>query len=342
MLSSYPTATTLASPGSPLLAILVYTARSGSTLLASMLDSLPGFEVTLESSFVARLLESRPHERADCTPRSLAEFLLREDKLLDWKLDRATLESALGHKQGRRSLEEVVAAVVGVAHGDSGTGCVVLKAVRSVPHLSRIASELPNAVFVHVLRDPRAVCASQLRARTSSHGLPLASDAEMAAKSWVASSRAVMALPAHRRVDVRFEALVANPQGEMARLRTWLGEAAGVAFADVSSGSGAGYAERIPTAQRHLHTKVGGEPSADRSEAWRDELDLRQVALVESVAAHEMRAYGYTPEAPSVVGGLAGARIKARLARLGRKARLLAYYGRSWRRLMERLRQPTA
>ncbi len=104
--------------------------------------------------------------------------------------------------------------------------------LKSPPHTGRVAELLhlfPNAKFIHMVRDPRKLYASTLRLWKSLIDIQgmqnLKDDAALKDYIWTclnrmydAFERARPSVPQDRIVDVKYEELIANPEGEVERV----------------------------------------------------------------------------------------------------------------------------
>ena len=153
---------------------LVGCPRSGTTLVQSLLASAPGMVTFTESHFFDKCFRSRfkPLRRdvydRECVESTIERFNrendLRDDRFDDdaWK-SASSLARAFIHKLDR------------VSSGNNGTGWVE----KTPDHLRRIRliqSVAPDAMFVHVLRNPAETIAS-LRMASMEWGRP---------RSWLA------------------------------------------------------------------------------------------------------------------------------------------------------------
>jgi Sulfotransferase family len=187
----------------------------------------------------------------------------------------------------------------------------------------------PEARFIHLVRDGRAVAASLL---------PLdwgPNNALHAAEYWMARCAAGLAaesqLGPERVLRVRFEDLVSNPGFVLQRIATFAGLDYQPAMAE-----GAGLQPgRYHQQQHHL---VGQPPDPSRLDRWRQSLAPRQVEIFEAEAGDVLSLLGYEQ--------LYGIRarpatqievLRMRVADLARRAgNNLRRYGRARRSLGER------
>ena len=174
--------------------------RSGTTLLRAMLDAHPALAVPPESHFALA-----PSVRA------LRRALRRDPWFALWGIEAPDL-----HGLGCADAVRAVFAAYAAARGKPRYAD---KTPHYVSHLPELAARFPEAQFVHVVRDGRDVALSLLE-------VPWGPDTlEDAARHWrrrVLEGRDA-GLPPDRYRELRYEALVADPERELRALAPWLG-----------------------------------------------------------------------------------------------------------------------
>jgi hypothetical protein len=158
------------------------------------------------------------------------------------------------------------------------------------PHNLHLAAELlelfPNARFVHIIRDGRAVAASMKRV----HWGPKTAIAVVPV--WtkeVAIGLATEERLGDRVTRVKYEDLVGDTEATLRQLCGFLGWH----FEDAMCVSSS---YRVPEAYRGQHALVGGAPRRERAQAWKRELTAREVEIFEAYASSLLKHFGYEPE----------------------------------------------
>lgn len=157
---------------------------------------------------------------------------------------------------------------------------------------------LPKARFIIVVRDPRAVVASTLAARSWA-GEWAHREVAQIAESWVRSVSAGLALEASHPhvIRVRYERLRAQTAGVLTEMLGRFGlnappEKVRRIAASVSL-------EALKEKRVEAPWPLAGEPAnffrQGSRTAWRQELSLAQIALIEDIAKGEMKILGYEP-----------------------------------------------
>jgi len=276
--------------------------RSGTTLLRLMLIQGPELHIPAESRFLAVLNEhselygnfSQPHQRW---------FFIR-----DLQTNRATAKTVT-FPVFALTIEEAQCALEGAAPtnfpgaaaalyeastrkaGKSRWGDKTPAHVRDIPWL---AQAFPNAQFVHIIRDPRDVAGSIVKAGWA-HG-----SHREAAEFWKervqAGRNAGTKLGHDSYREIKYEALVTKPGEELPALCGWLG----LEYTDKMLTTSERIEEHIPAEHLKLFPLAAGPVDRSRAQAWRQSMRRQYVADVEAVAGDTMREFGYEPSGATV------------------------------------------
>jgi hypothetical protein len=189
-----------------------------------------------------------------------------------------------------------------------------------------IGEGAPWMRFVAVVRDPRAVVASNLEMpwRHDRTLPPWGDDMHLAfAYLWSFFQGQTRAMAQHlgpqRCLVLRYEDIVGDPDTTRLRLADFLGLPVGDSPASAPTG--------IVLPSESWKARALGPVAGDRVAAWQDQLDPRRAAEVALVCRNAMASFGYLdgrPSGPAVAAGWAGlGPLKvARLARYARSRRL--------------------
>jgi len=168
--------------------------------------------------------------------------------------------------------------------------------VRTLP---RILHSFPDARCIHVIRDGRDVaCSLRNHPRERVHRGRVVPNrvnrpVEECAGRWVRDTSLGLAFAGHPRVEaVRYEELVANPEGEMLRLCRFLGESLEPAMLDPGTAApGAGRAGVLinnPNAAEAVSRAPAGR--------WRRDLSPTERRVVDRIAGELLIALGYASD----------------------------------------------
>jgi hypothetical protein len=260
--------------------------RSGTTLLRLMLDAHPDLAIPPETHFLPELIRRANHGN---TRLRIIRSLTAHPRWGDFGVDPKDL------RKRTREIKPLSATAVARAfyelyaesQGKPRWGDKTPRYMRSMP---RIARALPEARFVHIIRDGRDVAISQAERSLEERDTPV----EEAAERW--ARRIEAAREAGREMDVymevRYEDLVAEPERELRRVLELIGEdASDTPLAHVTD-------EGITVPRTHVVAGgrirlVDGTMPLRLDEQWRRDMAPRSRRLVELMTAIARRRYGY-------------------------------------------------
>lgn len=245
---------------------IVGTMRSGSTMLRLVLDSHPDIAMGEETGFMGALAATKaiPNWRYG---RQWYGRLGWTDAELDARLREfyAGMFERYAMSQGKQRW------------GD--------KTPLHSWHMEEMARIFPDAVFVAIVRHPCAVVGS-LKKRF--HW-----DVSDAAEYWATTNAEVLRRAAdlgdERFVLLRYEDLVAAPEGVLRELTSWLGEPWSPDVLRHNEVQAAKGAPRLVDGSTSTRQGI----SAQRTNRWRDELDAEERRRVAAVAADMAAFFGY-------------------------------------------------
>jgi hypothetical protein len=273
--------------------------RSGTTLLRMMLDAHPELTIPPETHFLPELIETA--ESGSATPETLlatitkqrewGDFGLGEDELLERfrAIEPLTAGAAL------RSFYEAYAARVGKPRWGEKTP-IYVKSMR------KIEGALPEARFVHVIRDGRDVALSIRDRATKDHPI------DRIAERWVrriTRAREQAKRLAHYR-EIRYESLILETEPTLREVCDFYELPWDDAVLDYHQRS----AERLEEMKRELpddgkrttlsvelrmktHARTTEKPDPRRVSRWRESMDRSDRELFESIAGPLLTELGY-------------------------------------------------
>jgi len=273
--------------------------RSGTTLLRMMLDAHPELTIPPETHFVPELIETAEDGATNAenllatitSQREWGDFGLTEEELLARfeSLDPLTAGGAL------REFYGAYAERVGKPRWGEKTP-IYVKSMRA------IQSALPEARFVHVIRDGRDVALSIRDRATKEHPI------DRIAERWV--RRITRARAQAKRLDhyreIRYEALILDTEPTLREVLDFFGLPWDAAVLDYHQRS----AERLEEMKRELpdsgkrtalsverrmmtHARTTEKPDPRRVSRWREVMDPADRELFESIAGDLLRELGY-------------------------------------------------
>ncbi len=275
-------------------AVLMGTERSGTNLLARMLDAHPLVASPPPAHLVRRLAEHRPRYGNLGDDRNWRELLRDTADLLatalapwrsTWTAERLAAEV---RPRGLVPLLRHVHAREVQARGKRRLFLKENHVHRFLPLLQRT---FPGLKVVWLVRDPRDMALSWKNSPVRR------GDVLRAAGVWHDDQRGALAVlgclePGRDVHLLTYEDLLANPEGELARLCRFLELPFDQAMLTFHRRREAAAQARATDLWRNLVQPV----QADNTRKYRAGLDRDEIAYVESVCGPEMRALGYAPE----------------------------------------------
>jgi hypothetical protein len=274
--------------------------RSGTTLLRLMLDAHPQLTIPPETHFVPELIRAARRRRA--TAEGLAEIVVSQRQWGDFGLDEADLRGRFGALE-RIEPAPALRAFYGLYAERVGKPRWGDKTPIYVEHMREIAKALPEAHFVHLIRDGRDVALSRIR-RALDDPPPV----DRIARNW--SRRIRDARKQARRLphylELRYEDLVTDTEPTLRRIGDFvdlpydpamldyhrsaaerLGEMAG----DLPARGGK--AHRPGSERLAAHALASEPPREERIAAWREQMSAEDVVAFEAEAGDLLDELGY-------------------------------------------------
>ncbi|RYG21146.1 sulfotransferase [bacterium] len=251
--------------------------RSGTTFLGSLLGAAPGAITVPESSF--RI----PWARAS-NPEEALRRMRKHKSYENWRP--AVEGEALPVFGDARELMELLVERYAEAHGTENPQVWIDHTPQNVRYATLAAEQFPDARFVHIVRDGRAVAASIMPLTWGPNTIV------EAANLWINRVAHGVALEtsalAERTVRVRYEDLLTAPEPTLQRL-------CGFCEIEFTPEMLTGGKFDVPKSTQHQHALVGKAPEAARAKAWESQLSAREIEIFESKAGELLRLLGYEP-----------------------------------------------
>lgn len=268
--------------------LIVGSPRSGTTLVQRLACELPGVVVPPETYFFTRFLPSLLRRRS---------FPLEETALLEELADFAAMETsrgmdldidAIATDLGGRCARPLALFAAIVRHLARGGTLIGEKTARHLLWWRPLSRALPTLKFLAVVRDPRAVTASNLRLGWSPPNHARLAD------WWSFEQRQALAaareLGPGRWLTLRYEDIVHDPADARRLLAAFLGVRAG----QDASGTAPGQPRSsiyLPW-EAYYKSRALAPITTGRIEAWRGDLTPKQAAQIAAICRREMRCFG--------------------------------------------------
>ena len=254
--------------------------RSGSTMLGAMLGGHPEAICPPEAQFII-----------DCMPASNLSAAVDANAVLDdirrhWRFGVWPFSLETRPAMATMSYPKVIEWVVeqyAMAHERPAPKVWIDQSI-FVRHIWKLLELFPDARFIHLVRDGRAVAASVIPLNWGPMGVL------SAAQHWIEhlahGFAAEATLGADRIIRVHYERILAEPEATMKRLSSFLG----IEFCPAMLVP-AGLA--LPAHTRHQHTLIGAPLDSKRIDAWRHSLTKREIEIYEAIAGDLLPLLGY-------------------------------------------------
>lgn len=251
--------------------------RSGTTLLGHLLGSLDRVVVVPEAPFKCRLV--REFDPAG-NNESLLGWLENHLKFQAWEDQTGgTLRSLADEAAtGRSFLEELVK-----RHAGNHPAVWVDHTPRNLADARNLLEWFPEAIFIHLIRDGRAVVNSLLGV---DWGPATAPDGALYWTQRLSRGFSAFRIDSLRGHEVRYEELVQSPDQVIRDLTEGV---------DVEASDEIETGETTPVDPYHRvhHERLTTEVDPNRATAWRQELTTRQVELIQWQAGGVLQNLGY-------------------------------------------------
>ncbi len=279
--------------------------RSGTTLLRMMLDSHPDLTIPPETHFVPALFEALHEGRKKgerLTPEQVTEFLVEHRRWGDFGLDPEVLTERFKNLKAVRP-KLVLRAFYGLYAENHGKSRYGDKTPGYVKQMGIVQRSLPEARFIHLIRDGRDVALSREN-RTDAEEMTT----ERLAMIWKRRiNRARGQAPRLKHyTEVRYEDLVRDPEAVLREICEFIELPFDPAMLTYHERS----ADRLQEIARDLDDDDGGAlrpaderveahqlvtdaPREDRVDRWREHMSPQDVAIFENTAGDLLEELGY-------------------------------------------------
>lgn len=272
---------------------IVSSGRSGTTLLASLLNATGRVMIPPESHFIARAYPFYAR-KVNFTKGDYADavaLFMRTSQMNGWGLSESELRSTL-ERECPQSFCDINSRIYEEFLGEHGAGHTNwgIKAPALIASLNRILRVFPDALVLHLVRDGRDVCLSYLAVNEMGENFG-PSGVLSSSLYWVDGLRRVEWLRNRSNCfEVRYEDLLANTDETLRRVGEYLG-------IDTAENGGAGArAGSMMISEHHrktIHKKVGQAVDGNNYGKYRKAMPRASIFLFEMLAAPYLSKYGY-------------------------------------------------
>jgi hypothetical protein len=291
---------------------LVGCPRSGTTLLQQLLDAHPEVAIAPETHFIRRFVKPERSfgdlDRGE-NYRRLIESIVAMPEFMEMDLDAAAFrEAAEREPRGSSFLFRLLLRQFAARRGARLVG---EKTPNHLLYMQTMERIFPEARFVHIVRDPRAVVSSWKTIPWSTGSV--AGDSEV----WRRYMETARRRPPSSITTITYERLVTDTDGVLRNVCAYLGLALHPAMLEHHTRTGDGMNLRREPWKTEAASPIATAPIA----RWRNELSADDLRTIESIAWFEMRRLGYRPETGTLSGlhAAAVALVRRKVARWRRR-----------------------
>jgi Sulfotransferase family len=264
---------------------IVGSPRSGTTLMRQILNRHPALAICSETHFMS-LVHGRRSAFGDLSDPAKRKHAV-EEYLQSRHIHRAAFDvpelsaRLLRDGTGYQAMFTSLLTYHAELHGKRRVG---EKTPQHALFLKTLREWFPKSVIIHMVRDPRACVASMLQMAWA-RGSVISN-----ARRWKRINEAAREFSEQPGfLEVRYEPLVTDPEGELRRVCSFLNEDYSPALL---------VPEQPSTVADDMPKRPMRAITAARADLWRKNLSTTQVAQIEWALGASLERFGYAREAP--------------------------------------------
>jgi hypothetical protein len=273
--------------------------RSGTTLLRLMLDAHPVIAIPLDTVGLWSRWEERLDRYGDLgtaiNRQRLVTDLTADERIRLWEPALSpSVVLALWSDASFPGLIDAFYRAYAQSHGKSRWG---EKDPGNMLRIPRLAHWFPKAQFIHIIRDGRDACLSQVEQDFGFNDVLPCAEAWREQVWWVRNLGAILG---HLRYhELRFEDLVAAPEAQLRGICDFLG----VPFSKDMLLYHQNVEAAVPASKRHLWPMLTKPPQKSNTERWKTRMTRAQRLCFEKRAQSVLREMGYETLKEKPAGG---------------------------------------
>jgi hypothetical protein len=272
--------------------------RSGTTLVRLMLDAHPELAIPGETHWLPKLIKAA--ERGKQSNDDFADLIIDHKRWGDFHLDAEELRERIRQVDPPNAADVIRAFYLTYAQREGKTRYGD-KTPGYMQEMTRIQRVLPEARFIHVIRDGRDVSLSHLRMNWGPESY------EQSARLWRNRTRRARRMSSNIKhyTEIRFEDLVADTEGVLRHVCDFIEldfDPAMLDYHERAEGRLAEKARELPRKNRppqpaearlESHKLAKEPPRSDRVGMWRERMTSDEVAEYEAIAGDMLVTLGY-------------------------------------------------
>ena len=251
--------------------------RSGTSLLRSILNSHKDIAIPLESLFITDYLKNNRRKKNS----DLLHLLIKEPEIGEWgiSVDDNDFNFCENITDAIRICHQKYAKIKGKKYWGQ-------KTPRFVRNLDLLNKHFPDARFIHLIRDPRAVAESLIRSNVHR------SNAYFAAKRWNMDLKKGLEFEKkypEKIIRVYYEELVSNRDSVLSQILDFLN----LPFSNDFIKYGFTGSDEYSAFYKNIHTNLDSNLSTDFISLWKKNLSIEEINIIESINHELMEVLHY-------------------------------------------------
>jgi len=266
---------------------LAYEPRSGSTILSKYLTENYNVFVVPECNFIIDVLKRYYiyHPLKDSDRQYLLDLIAGDRKLSDWGISENLKE--ILNVEDNLLISSLIINILALLNDKFSPGSILILKKESYPLVfNQLIKIVRDAKLLYIVRDPRAVYASQKNSIYTKTGQPFSKFCVKTAISWnLQLKRSYFIRESGSDTKfVKYEDFVKDPKTSTRQF--------GFDPIEVTDGIKNHYI--VPKKYNQLHANVGKQPNFASIDKWRTEINYLERIIIELLCYKYMKKWGYT------------------------------------------------
>ena len=294
--------------------------RSGNTFLSNEIHAYTHTVMPPENQLLNKIFYEFPKAKK-ITSSFLREKciaqIFKDIKFSDWELKKNEIQTLL--ESAPLTREEFLIECLELyckKHAPQATAIGIQKDY--IELYPWIVSIFPNAKFLWLVRDGRAVFHSKSKSTLSDRGHVFETNAQKASCIWRYKNtqlEKIMRKASDKILQVQYENLIADTESTMKKITIFL---------NLNKRVNRNDAMKIPDRYGTIHENVGKPGLKERATRWENGLSEKEIAQFEAISQAMLKKYGYTPKTKTSLIQRTQAELHYNIFVLKKKAALFA------------------
>lgn len=264
---------------------IVGVGRSGTSLLQSFLNAHPDIAFTPETQFVRKYLAKGDlKKKIEANPSTFFTDLLSKDK----EFARASMPATEIVTESKVNVVDVYQTFLGKYTAAKGKSIAGDKDPRNLDLIETLYKYFPQGKVIHIIRDPRDVVASRMKADWSSK-TPFLLHPMMYNAQFHRGRRIGKQYYGDNYFEIKYETLIAEPESSLKEMCRFLG----VEFAPSMLNFAESSKELVSESEMQWKKETLGPLLSKNSGKWRKTLSASQIHYVQTLCQPVLREFGY-------------------------------------------------